>query len=316
MNLSEVERARLLELAVDRAVLGLSVEEELELERMLGSHGIRVDDSFERAAAAIDLSRPRLDEPLPRLQAERAAQAAERYFAPLRHPSTLTVRRARDRPAASVAVAAPGRPAWQGFFAGALAAAVAALLLWPAPTDSVESMGSAQESASLAAQNAPPGADPAVDSARRTEALEREPRSAVEDSTPTPAELRNRLLASQRFLLRRNWSSGGDSAGSQVRGDVVWDANRQEGYLRFTGLRRNDPALEQYQLWIFDGRRDARYPIDGGVFDSGNQEQEVVIPIRAALPVGSPQLFAVTLEKPGGVVVSDRRRVVVVARIT
>ena len=97
---------------------------------------------------------------------------------------------------------------------------------------------------------------------------------------------------------------------------MVWDANRQEGYLRFTGLRRNDPALEQYQLWIFDGRRDARYPIDGGVFDSGNQEQEVVIPIRAALPVGSPQLFAVTLEKPGGVVVSDRRRVVVVARIT
>ena len=37
---------------------------------------------------------------------------------------------------------------------------------------------------------------------------------------------------------------------------------------------------------------------------------EVVVPIRAALPVGAAKAFAVTIEKPGGVVVSGRQHVV------
>jgi hypothetical protein len=37
---------------------------------------------------------------------------------------------------------------------------------------------------------------------------------------------------------------------------------------------------------------------------------EVVIPIRASLMVRKPAAFAVTLEKPGGVVVSGREHVV------
>jgi hypothetical protein len=36
---------------------------------------------------------------------------------------------------------------------------------------------------------------------------------------------------------------------------------------------------------------------------------DVVIPIRAALIVRKPAAFAVTLEKPGGVVVTDRQHV-------
>jgi anti-sigma-K factor RskA len=83
--------------------------------------------------------------------------------------------------------------------------------------------------------------------------------------------------------------------------------------MRFVGLRRNDAAREQYQLWIFDGRRDQRYPVDGGVFDADGRD-EIVVPIRARLPVGTPLAFAVTLERAGGVVVSDRERVVVIAR--
>jgi hypothetical protein len=46
-------------------------------------------------------------------------------------------------------------------------------------------------------------------------------------------------------------------------------------------------------------------PIDGGVFDvpAGG---EALIPVDPKLPVGEGVIFAVTKERPGGVVVSDR----------
>ncbi len=135
-----------------------------------------------------------------------------------------------------------------------------------------------------------------------------------EDEDPDPAGQR-RALAAQRFVLQRNWAPAGDPVGREVRGDVVWDARTQTGYMRFVGLRRNDPATAQYQLWIFDGSRDERYPVDGGVFDVRGDGDEVIVPIHARLPVGTPLAFAVTVERPGGVVVSDRSRVVVIARV-
>jgi anti-sigma-K factor RskA len=66
-------------------------------------------------------------------------------------------------------------------------------------------------------------------------------------------------------------------------------------------------------LWIFDPERDEK-PIDGGVFDV-DKEGEVLIPIHAKLPVGKPTLFAITVEKPGGVVVSDRSRLPLLAKV-
>ena len=39
----------------------------------------------------------------------------------------------------------------------------------------------------------------------------------------------------------------------------------------------------------------------------------MIIPITAKLSVDEPVLFAVTIEKPGGVVVSKRERIVVTA---
>jgi len=72
-----------------------------------------------------------------------------------------------------------------------------------------------------------------------------------------------------------------------VRGEVIWDAQRGGGYLKLTGLPVNDPQREQYQLWIFDGTRDERYPVDGGVFNIvRNGEAElwirVPVPVRQA----------------------------------
>ena len=58
--------------------------------------------------------------------------------------------------------------------------------------------------------------------------------------------------------------------------------------------------------------RDAN-PIDGGVFDVPAGVGEHVVRIEAKLQVLRPQAFAITLEKPGGVVVSDGPLLVVAA---
>ena len=79
------------------------------------------------------------------------------------------------------------------------------------------------------------------------------------------------------------------------------------------GLPKNDPFKEQYQLWIIDPSRDDE-PIDGGVFDI-SADVESVIPINAKLMVGNPKVFAVTVEKPGGVVVSDQKRLPLIAKV-
>jgi anti-sigma-K factor RskA len=109
------------------------------------------------------------------------------------------------------------------------------------------------------------------------------------------------------------WTATADPASANAKGDVVWSNAEQKGFMRFSGLSQNDPAATQYQLWIFDGERDDKFPVDGGVFDvtSGG---DVVVPIKAKLKVGKPVLFAVTVEKPGGVVVSKRERIVVTAK--
>ena len=84
--------------------------------------------------------------------------------------------------------------------------------------------------------------------------------------------------------------------------------------MRFKGLAANDAKQIQYQLWIFDADRPEATPVDGGVFDVASNG-EVIVPISAKLPVGKPTLFAVTIERPGGVVVSKRERIVVTAAL-
>lgn len=84
-----------------------------------------------------------------------------------------------------------------------------------------------------------------------------------------------------------------------MTGDVVWDPVTQQGYLRFVAPPQNNPKVHQYQVWIFDGTRDQRYPVDGGVFDVPANSSEVLVPIHAAVPVRLAKAFAVTLEKPG-----------------
>jgi len=109
-----------------------------------------------------------------------------------------------------------------------------------------------------------------------------------------------------------------------VTGDVVWSDEANRGFMKISGLTVNDPGQTQYQLWIFDATRPegelpqfgegllTQRPIDGGVFDI-TEDGELIIEIDAKLTVKQAAAFAVTIEPPGGVVVSDRSRVPLLA---
>ncbi|MEX0670934.1 MAG: anti-sigma factor [Pirellulales bacterium] len=172
--------------------------------------------------------------------------------------------------------------------------------------------------------------NPPTDDGLRQRAIGVEPPVAA-----TPTDRRQLLLAEDPAALSVAWTGGKDAAiaaaaartddagPNSVRsdnarlGDVVWSQSRQQGFMRFRGLAANDPTVEQYQLWIFDADRDEDYPVDGGVFDvaASDSDGEIVVAIDARLPVGKPTLFAITVERPGGVVVSSRERLPLLAQV-
>jgi hypothetical protein len=139
------------------------------------------------------------------------------------------------------------------------------------------------------------------------------PPEAAPPREPTPAE-QLAHLAEESGTRVVSWQTTKDPAAQSVTGDLVWHAGKQQGFMRFRGLPKNDPRQLQYQLWIFDGERDERHPIDGGVFDA-EHDGEIVVPIDPRVPVHRAQLFAITVEPPGGVVVSTRERIVVTAAL-
>ena len=138
--------------------------------------------------------------------------------------------------------------------------------------------------------------------------------SASHPPTQSIAQARAALLEQEPKLKPLAWTATEDPAAKGATGDVVWSKDKQQGFMRFKGLAKNDPSQNQYQLWIFDANQDERYPIDGGVFDVDPTTGDVIVPIHAKLQVVDPKMFAVTVEKPGGVVVSDRKHIAVLAK--
>ena len=137
--------------------------------------------------------------------------------------------------------------------------------------------------------------------------------------SPLQSEVEKRrqhlLVAGGPSLGRWSWAhESGLPAG--VEGEVVWHGELQQGYLTLSGLAPSTGTGHQYQLWIFDGARDDRYPVDGGVFDVPEGAGAVTVPVRPVLRISRPAAFAVTLERSGGVVVSDRSHLVALARAT
>lgn len=138
-------------------------------------------------------------------------------------------------------------------------------------------------------------------------------------NTSDPEKQREALLAMRdrqgSDVIQIDWARTDDLAAKNASGDVVWSTSAQKGFVRFRGLAANAPGDYQYQLWLFDADRDERYPVDGGVFDIPPTGGDVIVPITPKLWVGRPTLFAVTIERPGGVVVSSRERVTLVAKV-
>jgi hypothetical protein len=334
MNDEGDDIARLTELAIDRLVGTLSEEDAAEYGALRARHPEFSDADLERAVAVMHLASGVRPEPLPPgLQGHLAGDASD-YF------ESASESASASRSLESAGPILQSGRSWSsvgGWFAAA-ACLVVALIIWeerpvrvivvPTPAAAPAMARAAPESAApvVAAQSSAavvrpgvPGAESAMQAERPAERpSERGPERPSERAPEVePAAVqREHLLANNPYVLRRPWRAGNDAAGFAVSGDIVWDPRSQTGFMRFVGLRRNEPNAEQYQLWIFDARRDERYPVDGGVFNISGAKQGDVIPIKAALGVGVPLKFAVTIEKPGGVVVSDRSRIAALADTT
>jgi hypothetical protein len=282
------ERRRAEELLALRAVEGLAAEQDRELAGLLGA-GLHFDvDGFDTAAAALDQAMTIEEEPLPALIRERVLLAArDAGLLGTAGESKQDADTAGTTGAAEVvSLESRRRPAatstWIPWLAAAAAALVAIIGWWPRaiPTEAPGTIAEAPVEAESSAEESP---------------------LAAIESAP------DRLV--------RSWSATEDPTATAARGEVVWSTDRQDGFMRISGLAANDPSVEQYQLWIFDRAQDERYPIDGGVFDIPAGAAEALVPIDAKIAVEEPYLFAVTVEKPGGVVVSSRERIALVAEV-
>lgn len=102
-----------------------------------------------------------------------------------------------------------------------------------------------------------------------------------------------------------------EAVGEAAQGRVLWNPELQQGVVTVSGLAANDASESQYQLWIRDAQREGS-PVPGPVFDVEDAD-EVNVVFDSTLVIGEPSAFLITVERPGGVVVSKQDRVVMVA---
>ena len=143
----------------------------------------------------------------------------------------------------------------------------------------------------------------------------------IDDLNSQIAKLTEKLPLLQKFesliqdeskTQRLEFASASDPYNG-LSGEVIWNDDKQEGYMSLENLAVNDPRKNQYQLWIVDPERD-ELPVDGGVFDITQKDGKSIIPIRNALAINKPVAFVITLEQPGGVVKSKQEVVVALAK--
>ena len=280
--MSEQDKEKMLELLSGKALYDLSEAEATELEELEKLFPeLKDDDSFEIAASAVSLTNLNISEPMPaHLQAKILADA-DKYFAP--QPSSAPERKTDEEEEYQKTFAfepkrSPQWRQWLGWLVAALACVVLAVNLWQTRVN-------------------PP--------------VERIYVQQQPTPTPSLAQERERLLNSVETVKTTLTNPKNPN---EVLGDITWSDAEQKGFVRLRGVPVNDASREQYQLWIFASNQNQKTPVDGGVFDV-SQTGDVIIPIDAKIKVQKPTLFAVTAEKPGGVVVSQQEKVLAIAKV-
>lgn len=109
-------------------------------------------------------------------------------------------------------------------------------------------------------------------------------------------------------VFKVSLGSGNHDSGKDCQASVVWDRKLKRGFLTVNNLATNEPTVEQYQLWIIDKKRGDEDRPNAGVFDISKPGVNV-FEFRSELPIFEAQGFAVTVEKSGGVAVSDLSKI-------
>lgn len=285
--MSEERQEHLLDLLIKKALHGLDEVEQAELSELDAPQADSEYRALEVTAAAINMAGISAEEPLPGHLYSKIMADAESYFVTDTADAAVNVSETEpSRPVYEpVSTSGPAGGSWFAWLGWAAAAGACIALVF-----------------NVWVNRSP------------TEVAVKTPPAAETPQVLTPAEMREEMLRTSARMVKANWAAGNVKAMEQVTGDIVWSDEKQAGYMRFRGLPVNDVQKETYQLWIFDKTQDKATPIDGGTFDV-TADGEVVIPINAKLKAQDPTMFAITIERPGGVVVSKREKIAALAKV-
>lgn len=285
---------RINELLADQAVFGLSSDEAHELARLMNNRKRQNDESFDRAAAAIDLSMGKVD-PMPETLSQKLR---EQGLVAMKGSSSESSGELVNESYGSVTPSErPNRVNEIIAWATAIAIGFVALWVW---TDARATNGKLNNQLAKLNDRLDSLSKDQTALSEVKERLTAENQALLAQIAPNGEEI-YRTLANRGDVIRWDWSAVKDSKGS---GDIVWDEESQTGAMRLVNLEVNDPNTSQYQLWIIEANG-REHPVDGGVFNV-EKDGEVYVPIDAKLFASTPAAFAITKEDPNGVVVSDK----------
>ncbi len=280
--MNEQEKQKMLELLSDQAIFGLTDQEIADLAELEKHFPELNDDSLESTAAKIGMINLDTSEQLPAHLRTKIIADADKYFAS-RKEFAAPAKTDEEFQKTFAFASKSSILQWLGWAVAGIACVALAVNLWTTRQNS-------------------------SDIARTTPTPTIAPKTEL-----TAAQDREQLLASAKDAVQSNWADFNPKEPKNVQGDVVWSNSLQKGFVRFRNLPANDKSKETYQVWIFD--KTQKNPVSGGVFDV-NKDGEIVVPIDSALKIQEPTMVGITAEKPGGVVVSDLKKVMAVANFS
>ncbi len=279
----------LFDLLTKKATYGLNAAEQKQFDELSADANFRMDDSFDIAAAAIGLMDLEI-EAMPAHLHSKILASGDSYFASIDGvteapwPPPKKAEAVDMQPTFAFEPKRSGIANWLGW---ALAAAACVALAFNIYTTRIQT---------------PP-------------TVAGGPTPTVTPDKPNPAKQYEDLLLASN-IIKANFGAApkAEPELSHVAGEVIWSDEKQAGYMKLRNLPKNDKGKSTYQLWLFEENQGEKTPIDGGTFDV-DAEGEVIIPINAKLKAKNPGMFAITVEKPGGVVVSKRDKIAALAQV-